>query len=53
MSLSIDEINNLITELEAVKQQLITAQAQYNKVVEQNKAFQKEINDLKEMYCIG
>lgn len=53
MSLSIDEINNLINELETAKKELITAQAQYNKVVEQNKAFQKEIKDLKEMYCIG
>lgn len=50
--LSIDEVNNLIDELKRVKQELLLAQNQYNKVVEQNKALQKAYNELEEMYRI-
>ena len=51
--LSIEQINEMEAELQMVKQELLLAQNQYNKVVEQNRQLQKRIKDLEEMYCIG
>ena len=50
MSLSIDEVNSLEHDLNEAKKEIIFIQNQYNKVVEQNKAFQKAYRDLEEMY---
>ena len=49
----LSKLNELEAELQMVKQELLLAQNQYNKVVEQNRQLQKQIKDLEEMYCIG
>ena len=51
--LSIEQINELEAELQMVKQELLLAQNQYNRVVEQNRQLQKQIKDLEEMYSLG
>ena len=33
--------------------ELLIAQTQYNKVVEQNRDLQKQVKELEEMYCLG
>lgn len=44
--LSIEQINEIESELQMVKQELLLAQNQYNKVVEQNKELQKAYNEI-------
>ena len=43
--LSIEQINEIEAELQMVKQELILAQNQYNKVVEQNRELQKLLKE--------
>lgn len=50
MSLTIEQINNLQAENAELRNKLLLAENQYNKVVEQNKELQKAVKDLEEMY---
>ena len=48
--LSIEQINEIESELQMVKQELLLAQNQYNKVVEQNKSYNMRNMELEKVF---